>query len=133
MTPDSRRRAGIWLAVVFFLGAGIGGVFGYSFAHRSYASTSTPTLSEPERRAKRVSDMTKELGLTAEQSSKLNSTLEASHAEMKTLHDKFDVENDAVRQKARNQVREFLTPEQLPKFEAYVHKLDEERKKQGPK
>ena len=133
MISDSRRRAGIWLAVVFMLGAGIGGVFGYSFAHRSYAATSAAVTSEPERRAKRVAEMTKDLGLTAEQSSKLDATLQASHAEMKALHDKFDVENDAIRQKARGQVREFLTAEQLPKFEAYVHKLDEERKKQSPK
>jgi flagellar biosynthesis chaperone FliJ len=39
---------------------------------------------------------------------------------------------DAVRQKARSQMRTFLTPDQLPKYEAFVKKLDQERKKQQP-
>jgi hypothetical protein len=37
---------------------------------------------------------------------------------------------DAVKQKARSEMRTFLTPEQLPKYEAFVKKVDEERKKQ---
>jgi Spy/CpxP family protein refolding chaperone len=90
-------------------------------------------LSEPERRAKRVADMTKEIGLTPEQSQKIDALIAAAHMEMKGIHEKSDAEINAVREKARNQMREFLTPEQKPKFEEYVHKLDEERKKQGQK
>ena len=62
MTGETRRAAGFWLAVVFVMGAAIGGVFGYTFAHKSYASTNPMTLSEPERRAKRVAEMTREIG-----------------------------------------------------------------------
>lgn len=131
MNQETRRKAGGWLALIFALGLAIGGVFGYNFAHRSYAAGRPPsTMSEPERRAARVSEMTKELGLTAEQTQKLDGVLHQAHDEMRAIHEKSDADVDAVRQKARTEMRAFLTPEQMPKFEAFVKKVDEERKKQ---
>lgn len=135
MNPEVRRKASEWLALVFFLGVAVGGLFGYSFAHRSYAASkvSAPALSEPERRAKRIADMTKDMGLTPEQSQQFDAIIHAAHDEMKSIHEKSDADIDAVRQKAREQMRAVLTPEQRPKFEAYVQKMDEEKKRQGPK
>lgn len=132
MNPDSVRKARLWLGLVFLVGAAIGGVFGYNFGHRSsYAATvSPPQMSEPEWRAKRVAEMTKELGLTPDQSGKLNEVLRQKHQEMKTIRDKADQDVDAVRHNGRNQIRAFLTPDQLPKFETMVRQMDEERKKQ---
>jgi hypothetical protein len=132
MNGDSRRQARIWLALVFLVGIAVGGVFGYGFARKSYASAGDPAAamaSEPERRAKRVADMTKDIGLTAEQSQKLDAILLAAHSEMKTIHDKSESDIDGVRQKARAATREFLTDEQKPRYEEFVKKLDEERKK----
>lgn len=129
MNPQTRMQARLWLAIVFVLGAAIGATFGYSFAHRSYASTSRPPMSEPERRAKRVEEMTREIGLSAEQSQKLDAVIASTHEQMKKVHEKSDAEIDALRQKARGEMREFLTPEQKPKFEEFVRKLDEARKK----
>ena len=130
MNPQTRMQARLWLAIVFVLGAAIGGTFGYSFAHRSYASTTPPQLSEPERRAKRVQEMTREIGLTPEQGQKMDAIIASAHEEMKKVHEKSDADIDAVRMKARGEMREFLTPEQKPKFEEFVRKLDEARKKQ---
>ena len=131
MNPETRRKAGVWLALVFALGLAIGGVFGYNFAHKSYAAGRPPAaLSEPARRAARVAEMTKELGLTPEQSQKLDAVLHQAHEEMKEIHEKSDADVDAVRQKARLEMRAFLTPEQMPRFEAFVKKVDEERKRQ---
>jgi len=133
MTGESLRKARLWLGLVFVLGAAIGGVFGYSFAQRRVLAGSTgtaPTLSEPERRAKRVAEMTKEVGLTPEQGTSIDAIIHRAHDEMKTIHDKADADVDAVRQKARNQVRQLLTAEQKPKFEEMVQKMDAERKKQ---
>ena len=131
MNPETRMQARLWLAIVFVLGVGIGVAFGYSFAHRSYASTTPPSMNEPERRAKRVAEMTREIGLTPEQSQKLDTIILAAHEQMKKLHEKSDADMEAVKQNARAQMREFLTPEQKPKFEEFVRKLDEERKKAG--
>ncbi len=129
MNPQTRMQARLWLAIVFVLGAAIGATFGYSFAHRSYASTSHPPMSEPERRAKRVAEMTREIGLSPEQSQKLDAVIASTHEEMKKVHEKSDADIEALRQKARGEMREFLTAEQKPKFEEFVRKLDEARKK----
>ncbi len=130
MNPESRRKARLWLAAVFVLGLATGGVFGYSFAHRSYASTRTPqTLSETDRRARRIAEMTKELGLTPEQATGIDAVIHGAHGEIKTIHDRSDADIDAVRQKARGQIRQILTPEQRPKYEAMLARMDEERKK----
>jgi hypothetical protein len=135
MNGETRRKAWEWLAVVFVLGAAIGGVFGYSFAQRSYASKKVAEVapSEAERRAKRVADIAKEVGLTPEQSQKVDVIIGAAHKEMKTIHDKAETDVDAVRQKARAQIREFLTDEQKSKYEGFVRRIDEERKKQQGK
>jgi hypothetical protein len=133
MNPDTRQKAGLWLAVVFALGLAIGVVFGYNFAHKSFAAGAgrpAANLSEPERRAARVADLTRELQLTSEQSQKVDAVLHQAHDEMRTIREKSDADLDAVKQKARSEMRTFLTPEQLPKYEAFVKKLDEERKKQ---
>jgi Spy/CpxP family protein refolding chaperone len=130
MNPDSARKARIWLAVVFLVGAAIGVVFGYSFGHRSYAATLQPQMSESQRRAKRVADMTKELGLSADQSAKFDDIIRGAHQEMKEIHDSADKNVDAVRDKARGQMRAVLTEEQKPKFEAMAQRMDEAHKKQ---
>jgi hypothetical protein len=132
MNPDSLRKARLWLAVVFLVGAAIGGVFGYTLGHRSYAAiVTTPTpMSEPERRAKRVADMTKEVGLSPDQSAKMDDIIRGAHQEMKEIRDKAEKDVDVAREKARDQMRVLLTEDQKPKFEAMVQRMDEERKKQ---
>ncbi len=132
MNPETKRQARLWLAVVFLLGAAIGVVVGYASAHRSYADTTAgPSMSEPERRARRVAEITREVGLSPEQSQKLDGIIASTHEEMKKAREKSDAEIEGLRLKAREEMRGFLTAEQKPKFEAFVRKLDEERKKQG--
>jgi Spy/CpxP family protein refolding chaperone len=130
MNPESLRKARLWIAVVFLVGAAIGGVFGYSFGHHTVlAKTNQPPMSEPERRAKRVADMTKEVGLTPEQSQKVDDIIREAHGQMKGIRDKAESDVDVVREKARNDMRALLTPEQKAKFEALIQRMDEERKK----
>ena len=130
MNPDIRKKAAIWLALVFVLGTATGGVFGYSLARRSYASTRTAVPSEAERRAKKIAEMTQTIGLTAEQAQKADGIIKNAQSEIRAIHDKSDADVDVVRMKNREQVRSLLTPEQLPKFEQFVQRMDEERKKQ---
>jgi Spy/CpxP family protein refolding chaperone len=125
------RKAALWVGVVFLLGATLGGVLGYLFAHRP-VSAANPPLSEPERRAQKVHQLTDELSLTPQQAQQLDSILQQRHAESKAIHDQTDAQIDAVRQKGRAQLRAILTPDQLPKFEAFLKRQDEERKRNGP-
>lgn len=127
-----RRQAAVWVVAVFILGAALGGVLGYIFGHHPVAAAASAPLSEPERRAKRVEQMTKDLTLTSDQQQKLDAILSELHGEFKALHDQSDAQMDQARQRGRNRIREILTAEQKPKFEEFIKKMDEERKKNQP-
>jgi len=133
---SAKRRAALWVAVVFVLGAALGGVFGYLYGHRSIVAAANPPLSEAQRRAQRVEQLTQELGLTNDQKQQLDSTLSQLHAEYKSIHDQSNQQlnssMDQARQKGRDQIRAILTPEQKPKFEEFLKRLDEERKRNAP-
>jgi Spy/CpxP family protein refolding chaperone len=130
MNAAVRQKAAIWLALVFLLGAATGGVFGYNMARRSYASTRMPALTDAQRVAKKVTEMTQEIGLDQEQANKAGTIILDAQTEIRGIRDKSEADVDLVRMKARDEMRAFLTPEQKAKFEDYVNRLDAERKKQ---
>ena len=125
------RKAALWVGAVFLLGAALGGVLGYLFAHRP-VSAANPPLSEPERRAQRVAELTKLLSLTPQQAQELDGILLHWHGETKAIHDQTDAQIDVIRQKGRNEVRSILTPAQKPQFEEFLKRFDEERKRNAP-
>ncbi len=127
---SATTKAALWVGTVFLLGAALGGVLGYLSAHRT-ASAANPPLSEPERRARRVDQLTRDLSLTPAQSQQVDAILLQRHAEAKAIRDQTDAQIDQVHQKGRQQIREILTPEQRPKFEEFLKRLDEERKRDG--
>ncbi|HXJ12027.1 MAG TPA: hypothetical protein VNH19_07120, partial [Candidatus Limnocylindrales bacterium] len=81
-------------------------------------------------RAKKLAEMTQEIGLNPEQAQKADGIIKAAQTEIRGIREKNDAEVDVVRMRTRGEMRTFLTPEQLPKFEAYVRRMDEEKKKQ---
>jgi Spy/CpxP family protein refolding chaperone len=125
-TPASRKAA-IWVVVVFLLGAIAGGMVGYGYAHRSVAAASAP-MSEPERRAKRVEQLTRDLGLTSAQAKQLDSILLQWQGKLKAIHDQSEAQKQQLRVEGRDEIRAILAPEQKPKFEEFLRKMDEERK-----
>src|SRR5439155_21387489 len=125
-TPATRKAA-VWVVVVFLLGAAAGGMLGYGYAHRSVAAASAP-LSEPERRAKRVAELTQDLVLTSDQAKQLDAILMQRHAEVKTIRDQSDAQLDEVRQKGRDQIRAILRPEQKPNFDCFLRRWTNEKK-----
>lgn len=126
------RKAAIWVAIIFLLGTAVGGMVGYSYAHRSVAAANPPK-NEQQRRAERVNQLTQELGLTNDQAKQLDAILAQWHAEAKAIREKSEAQLDELRQNGRNQIRAILTPEQKPKFEEFLTKLDAERKAKAPK
>ena len=130
-TPASRKAA-IWVVIVFLLGALGGGMVGYGFAHHSVSAASAP-LPEPERRARGVAKLTQVLGLSSDQAKQLDAILLQHHTEVKTMHEQSDAQFEQERQKGRDQIRAILTPEQKPKFEEFLQKLDAERKRNSLK
>ena len=129
---SATRKAALWVGAVFLLGAALGGVLGYLAAHRYSVSAASAPLTEPERRARRVEQLTKELNLTSAQSQQLDTILSQIHARYKAIHDQSDAQLAQEREKGRNEIRAILTPEQKPKFEEFLQRLDEERKRNAP-
>jgi len=130
-TPATRKAA-IWVVIVFLLGAVAGGMLGFGYAHHSVSAANAP-LPEPERRAKKVAELTEKLGLTSDQAKQLDTILLQRHTEVKTIREQSDAQLGQVRQKGRDQIRAILTPEQKPKFEEFLQKLDAERKHNAPR
>jgi esterase/lipase len=125
-----RQKATLWLAIVFVLGAALGGVLGYAFAHRSYAAERTVMTAEARRTQKRE-QLKREVGLTPDQQKMVTAILDQAQVEYKAVHDVMDPQIDAIRQKNRDKIRALLTAEQKPKLEEFFRKLDEERKRSG--
>jgi Spy/CpxP family protein refolding chaperone len=128
---SAKRKAALWVGGVFLLGAALGGVLGYVFAHHS-VSAANPPMSEPDRRARRVAELTRELTLTPEQAKQLDAILMQRHAQAKALHEQSDAQVEQVRQSGRAEIRGILTPEQKPKFDEFLKRTDEERKRNNP-
>ena len=131
--PSAARKAALWVGAVFLLGAALGGVLGYIFAHYPVWAANPPASEpEPVKRAHRVEQLTHELSLTNAQARQLDAILLHWHAEGKAIRDQTEAQIEQLRQKGRNQVRAILTPEQQPKFEEFLKHLDEERKRNTP-
>lgn len=129
---SASRKAAVWVASIFLLGAAVGALSGYGYAHWS-VSAARPPASESIRRARRVEQLTRELSLTAEQAKEVDEILMQRHTEVKSVRDAANAQVEQIRQKGREQVRALLTADQKPKFEQFLIKLEEERKRNAPK
>jgi len=92
-------------------------------------SAAPPQLTDTERRAQKVQRLTQELNLSPEQQKQLDTIMAGVQAEYKAIRQSTDPQIDQARQKGRQQIRGILTPEQKPKFEDFLRRLDEERKR----
>lgn len=123
------RRAFLWVAVIFVLGLALGSLGGYYISRRSFAAAPPPT--DEAKRARRVEQLTNELHLTPAQRQRLDQIIMGLQAQYKAIHNQSQPQIEQARQKARNEIRDILTPEQKPKFEEFLKRLDEERRRAG--
>ena len=126
---ETSRKAALWVALIFVLGMALGGVLGYTFAHRSYAASVQAPQTDAAKRAQRLEHLSQELSLTPDQRAQIDVILGDVLAQYKTIRDSTNPQINEARQKGRARIRAVLTPEQLQKFEAFLQRLDAERKK----
>jgi LPS O-antigen subunit length determinant protein (WzzB/FepE family) len=133
MTETSTtRKAALWVGLVFLLGAAIGGMAGYVFAHQKYTVTNAAAPpSDAARRAQKVHELTSLVNLTPEQSQQVDAVIADVQSHMKSIRKTLDPQLGEVRQQGRERIRAILSAEQRPKFEAFIQKLDEERQRNG--
>ena len=123
------RRAIALVLLVFVLGIALGAVSTYVVAGRRVAGAPGQGSSHKDRRARLVEQLTHELNLTADQQKQLEAILTDMQGKYRALHDQIAPQSEQIRQQGREKIRGILAPEQKPKFEEFMRRLDEDRKK----
>ena len=121
----TRREAALLAVVVFLLGAALGGV-----ATHVWTIHASNQQRAPHGRDQILSQMTRALDFTPEQLKVVTGIVDDTHGQIRALYSPLDAQREQIRQKARERIRAVLTSEQLPKFEDFLHRLDDQRKKE---
>ncbi len=124
----NNRRALVLVLVVFVLGIALGALGMYVAGARVWGAR-PQGQSYREKRARMVEQLTHDLSLTPDQRQQLEAILADMGAKYQALREQIAPQTAQVQQQGREQIRAILTPEQKPKFEGFMRRLDEERKK----
>lgn len=126
----TRREAAVLVFVVFVLGLLVGGVGNHFWGQSVWGShEDRPARTGPPSRAKVIDDFTRELQLTSDQQKQLGTIIDQTRGEWAAQHEATQQRHEAIRQEAHARIRAILTPEQQPKFDAFMQRLQEQRKK----
>lgn len=124
------RKAIALLFLVLALGIALGAVTAtvinrHVYAARVRVPNSTPNALRPLNR------LTQDLSLTADQVKQVSSILGNMQTKYDAIREDMSPQFEQVRQQGREQIREVLTPEQQPKFEEFLQRVDEDRKRRN--
>jgi Spy/CpxP family protein refolding chaperone len=125
-TSKKRGEAAVLVLVVFLLGALLGGLGNHLWGERVWGRQTPPG---PPTKTQIIADLTQQLELTPDQQKQLSAIVDDTRAQWRTLYSTIEPQHEQIRQQSRDRIRAFLTPEQKPKFEEFIHRLDEQRKK----
>ena len=118
------RKAVLLVSVVFVLGIALGSLGTYMVTSRVLAAR--PAVHGP---GNAITIFTKDLNLNPDQQKQIEAILTDTRSRYAEIHKQDDPEYDKVRQEGRDRIRQVLTPEQGPKFEELLLKMDEERRR----
>src|SRR6202046_1153075 len=121
-----RGEAALLVFVVFLLGALLGGVGNHVWGERVWGKQTINTLPT---RNQIVGDLTRDLQLTPDQQQQLGSIVDDTRAQWRTLYTTIEPRHEQIRGKSRNPIRGRVNPDQKPKFEEFMHRIDEQRQK----
>ena len=124
----TNRKAVVLVLAVFVLGILLGALATYMAGGRVWAGREGHGL---RGRARLMEQLTQDLALTAEQQKQLDAILAETRQKYEVLYEPVRAQADLVRQQGRENIRTILTPEQRPKFEEVLRRIDEERKKKS--
>lgn len=118
------RKAAALVVLIFLLGIAIGALGTHFWGERVWSARA-----ERPGRTKIVENLTREVGLTSDQQKQVEAIVDDTGAKFDAIHEQERPQYEQARQEGRNRIRAILTPEQLPKFEDFLRRLDDERKK----
>ena len=117
------RRAYLYFALTFLLGAIVGGTCVY------YYAWSTGHWRRPFDRQRFVSRLKGELNLSDTQVPQLEQILEGSTKKVRSAQQQADAQLNAIREETRNNIRQILSPQQTQEFDELVRRWDERRRR----
>jgi Spy/CpxP family protein refolding chaperone len=124
----ARGEAALLIAVVFMLGALFGAVATHLWGERVWGQQDTYSSGrKPVNQV--VANFTRELQLTPDQQTQVTAIIDDTRAQWRALYAPLDTQREQIRQQSRARIRALLTPEQQPKFDAFMQRLDEQRAK----
>lgn len=121
----TRLEAAALFLVVFVLGV-IFGVVGNRVWSKRVSGEPAAVNTKPTREQV-MQDLTQRLQLTQDQQKQIGAAIDETRAEWQAL----DVTHEKIRQEGRAKIRATLTPEQQVKFDDFMKRLDEQRKKEA--
>lgn len=127
-TIKARREAAVLFFVVFLLGVLFGGVGDRLWNKRVSGQPAVASSGKPTRN-ELIKNFSREVGLTPDQEKQLGAIMDDTRAKWQALYAPLDAQREAIRQQGRERIRAMLTPEQQPKFEEFMRRVDEQRKK----
>ena len=123
MAAPDRKRASLYVALIFLCGTLTGAVAGNIWHNWGPWSTSAQA-DQPYSTQHTVERFTRELSLTPQQANELIQILDETHANYRQLEDQQEI----IRQEGRTRIREILTNEQKPKYEQMLARIEAKRK-----
>jgi Spy/CpxP family protein refolding chaperone len=126
---QSSRKAILLVALVFALGIALGA--GGVYVLTTHVHAARPQAAGPGGRspASVVARLDAELALNPDQEKQIEAILTDTQARYAEIHRQADPEYDQARHEGRMRIREVLTPEQRPKFDQFLRRVDEERRR----
>ncbi|MBZ5697931.1 MAG: hypothetical protein LAN18_05230 [Acidobacteriia bacterium] len=124
-TSQGSRKAFLLVFLVFVLGIALGSVGTYVVATRVHAAR-PQAVRNP---ANRMASFSRDLDLNAEQRKQIEAIFNDTRARYAEIRKQADPQYEKVRQESRERIRRVLTPEQGPKFEELLLRMDAERRK----
>lgn len=128
-TSQSKHKAILLVALVFVLGIALGAGSVYVLTARVHAALRQSAAPINRSPASIVARMDAVLDLNPDQEKQIEAILTDTQARYAEIHRQADPEYDQARHESRERIRQVLKPEQLPKFEAFLRQVDEERRK----
>jgi hypothetical protein len=123
-SPTNRKALAL-IVLVLVLGIALGAV-GHSVFDRRVLGARTQSRPDPPRGVNRL---TTELNLSPDQQKQLSAILMDMQHRMDGVRQQMDPQFNQIRDQGHDQIRQILTPDQRPKFEDFLKRLAEERRR----
>ena len=132
MSPQPRRIAAAYTALIFLAGAAVG-VAGHRFYAANVAQAESPPQTATQWRQQYTEKLRTELDLSAEQVARVQATLEEMGARWCALWQTMEPEFNALRQESDSRISGLLQPEQKARYHGIVAERDERHRQRSEK